>query len=565
VLQDAVPEGRPGALARRAEPGLTASVIAAAARAFGACDEEAALHREVVAALAPSVADAAALDLPDEDGGVHRVASIAAAGGGVAPPRAGGLVAEVLRTGRSRLLPRLVPAPGDAGPGGELAVMAASHVASALAVAVPGRGGVLGVMTLVRGADGPPFGEDDAGAAQAIAAAGGLALEALRLREREAEARRGAEVAAQEAARLQVAASTFAGALSPRQVADVAHASARTLLGADGAALYEASGGRLVLVRAGGSLADADPAVPLDEASPLADAARCGRPRLRGAFAALPLHARRRILGVLQLAFPPHGGIRPNDLGVALALSSGAAQAFERASLFRAGRRARSDARRAVRARDEFLSIAAHELRSPVAALQLRLGALRRSAGASAAALDPVARQGDRLAALVERLLDVSRIAAGQLDLHPADVDLAALVRDAAARARDELQHAGCALSVEAPPALPAAVDPLRMDEVIGNLLSNAARHAAGAPVALVLAREGVLARLEVRDRGPGVPPAERGRLFDRFERGAASRAGLGLGLWIVRRIVAAHGGVVRVEDAPGGGAAFVVELPLSG
>ncbi|HET9598022.1 MAG TPA: HAMP domain-containing sensor histidine kinase, partial [Anaeromyxobacteraceae bacterium] len=263
----------------------------------------------------------------------------------------------------------------------------------------------------------------------------------------------------------------------------------------------------------------------------------------------------------LELAFPPHGGIRPGDLGVALALASGAAQAFERASLFRAGRRARSEARRAVRARDEFLSIAAHELRSPVAALHLRLRALRRSV--DPVALEPAVRQGERITALVERLLDVSRIAAGQLDLHLADVDLAALVRDAGARAQDELQDAGCSLSIEAPPALRASVDPFRLEQVLTNLLGNAARHAGGAPVALLLGREGALARLEVRDGGRGIPPADRDRLFERFERGEGSRAGLGLGLWIVRSIVAAHGGTVRVEDAPASGAAFVIELPL--
>lgn len=108
MLPEVVPHGRPGAIARRAEPGLAASVIGEAARAFGACDEEAALHREIVAALAPSLADAAALDLPGEDGVLHRVASIAAAGG-MSPPPAGGIAAEVLRAGRSALLARVAP------------------------------------------------------------------------------------------------------------------------------------------------------------------------------------------------------------------------------------------------------------------------------------------------------------------------------------------------------------------------------------------------------------------------------------------------------------------------
>ena len=229
----------------------------------------------------------------------------------------------------------------------------------------------------------------------------------------------------------------------------------------------------------------------------------------------------------------------------------------------------------AVRARDDFLSLASHELRTPLTSLRLQLQLLRRIAdttpgeplGAAKVAtkLDTTERQLRRLGALLDNLLDVSRIQTGKLDFQFAQGDLAAVVSDLIARFADEARQAGVVLSARVDGPMDGRFDRLRMEQVVNNLLANALRYGAGSPVRVALSREEGTARLVVRDGGPGVPAEARERVFERFAQNhnATNKGGLGLGLYIVRQIVEAHGGRVRVEEAPGGGAAFVVELPL--
>jgi signal transduction histidine kinase len=120
-------------------------------------------------------------------------------------------------------------------------------------------------------------------------------------------------------------------------------------------------------------------------------------------------------------------------------------------------------------------------------------------------------------------------------------------------------------LSAQVDGPLSCRFDRLRMEQVVSNLVSNALRYGAGSPVHVSLSHARNALRLEVRDGGPGVPAHERERIFERFAQSdnASRRGGLGLGLYIVRQIVEAHGGRVRAEEARGGGAAFVVELPV--
>ena len=132
--------------------------------------------------------------------------------------------------------------------------------------------------------------------------------------------------------------------------------------------------------------------------------------------------------------------------------------------------------------------------------------------------------------------------------------------------AEDDLQEAGSNVSLEAPDAVVGVWDPARLDQVVTNLLSNAIKYGLGRPIDVTLISDGTTARLTVRDRGIGISPDERGRIFGRFERAVSDRhyGGFGLGLWIVRQIVEASGGVVRFESEPEHGTTFVVELPLS-
>jgi signal transduction histidine kinase len=223
-----------------------------------------------------------------------------------------------------------------------------------------------------------------------------------------------------------------------------------------------------------------------------------------------------------------------------------------------------AQAREAIRLRDEFLVIAAHELRTPLTALGLQLQRLERS-GAPSEPVSAALRSARRLGALVETLLDVSRIATGQLALERKECDLAALAREVVDRWCEEATRGGCPVTVDAPSAVRGAWDPLRIDQVIENLLGNAMKYAPGKPVRIsVSARDG-MAELTVSDEGPGIPAGFETRIFGRFERAADTRhyGGLGLGLYIAREIVEAHGGSISADTGREKGATFRVRLPV--
>jgi PAS domain S-box-containing protein len=240
-------------------------------------------------------------------------------------------------------------------------------------------------------------------------------------------------------------------------------------------------------------------------------------------------------------------------------------------------RAARAEAEAAVRLRDEFLSVASHELKTPLTPLQLQVQLLLRSlANGGVASLPPdrlramlesIEHQSKRFASLVEGLLDISRVAAGRLELEPEEVELAELARGVAARFEAELARAGSRLTLALEGPVVGRWDRLRLEQVFTNLLSNAAKYGAGRPVEVRVEGDGAVARLAVRDHGIGIAPEDQGRIFGRFERAAPARhyPGLGMGLYITRQIVEAHGGSVRVASAPGAGSTFTVELPRGG
>jgi signal transduction histidine kinase len=231
-------------------------------------------------------------------------------------------------------------------------------------------------------------------------------------------------------------------------------------------------------------------------------------------------------------------------------------------------------AEEAVATRDEFLSVASHELKTPLTPLSIKLQTLQRELLAQApmpnrerslSHLEVAQRQVKKLVELVDDLLDVSRIGAGLLELHPTRVDLAALVREVVRRFEPEAAKVGCALELEAPSPVMGWVDPRRFEHVLDNLLSNALKYGSGKPVQVRLEALGPHARLTVRDQGIGIPAGAIERIFHRFERAVSGRhyGGLGLGLYITRRIIEASGGTVAASSVPGEGALFTVELPL--
>jgi signal transduction histidine kinase len=285
-----------------------------------------------------------------------------------------------------------------------------------------------------------------------------------------------------------------------------------------------------------------------------------GRP---GSAVVAPLCLQRRALGAVVVASAdPLRRYGAPDLALVGEVGHRTALAVEHARLLR-------EATVAAQAREEFLHVASHELRGPIGTLRLAVQLLGRDLrkgklDALAGRLRILDRQAGRLSRLSDMLLDVSRITAGRLELARVDADLAALVREVAPRFEEDAAEAGIALRVDAPGEVRCALDPDRMDQVVSNLLSNAVKYGREGPVEVRVRRDADRAVLEVEDHGIGVAPEDQERIFERFERAVPARhfAGIGLGLWIVRQLVEAHGGTIRVRSVPGQGATFTVELP---
>jgi PAS domain S-box-containing protein len=232
-----------------------------------------------------------------------------------------------------------------------------------------------------------------------------------------------------------------------------------------------------------------------------------------------------------------------------------------------------AQAQEALRLRDEFLSVASHELRTPLTALQLQLEWLRRASEREGALLTReklaeklarASRNAERLAELVRTLLDVARIANRKLALRREEFDLVALVDELAEDLREPALGAGCALRVESAGPAPGQWDRSRVEQILLNLLTNALKYGAGRPVTVAIDADDDVARVAVRDEGPGVRPADAERIFDRFERAVSAQhyGGLGLGLYIARYLARAHGGDVELAREPGPGATFRLVLP---
>jgi signal transduction histidine kinase len=302
------------------------------------------------------------------------------------------------------------------------------------------------------------------------------------------------------------------------------------------------------------------------EAPTAADFPREGGPAL--AKAALRRSGVRDVVLATRSHFPAGAGLGGSSaVGVALvaALCAWRGESPDRAAI--------AERSRAVDARDEFLAIASHELRTPLTALLLRIqGELRilRQDGADRGRdemirrLEATERMAQRLANLIGELLEVSRIIWGRFEPEREDVDLGALVQASVARQEQQLAHAGCQVRVQVEGAVQGCWDRGRLDGVLDNLIGNAAKYGAGKPIEVRVRGNDHHVVLEVRDHGIGIDPADHARIFERFERAVSSRhfGGFGLGLWISRKVVEAHGGRISLTSEPGTGSTFSVVLP---
>lgn len=238
-------------------------------------------------------------------------------------------------------------------------------------------------------------------------------------------------------------------------------------------------------------------------------------------------------------------------------------------------KQAEIDLRAALAVRDEFLSIASHEFKTPLTFLKAQLQLLESKFGGHderavdraslAKALQASSRQVDRLVHLVADLLEGSSNGAGTLRLALAAVELSAAVSECVEHFQRQLGASAGKFTAELEPGIRGVLDMERINQVLENLIGNALKYAPHSPIFISLVNRGSTVILKVRDEGPGIPPEYLPIIFEPYERAGATpeRSGLGLGLFIAKRIVDAHQGRIWVESEPGKGTTFGVELPL--
>jgi predicted ATPase/signal transduction histidine kinase len=462
------------------------------------------------------------------------------------PPLAGSkrlpvsLVTTVLKTGRRILLDDArLPHPFSQD---EYVARAAPR--SVLCLPVVRQAQAVGVLYLENNALTGAFTADRLAALELVAAQAAISLEIAKLIEIERTARAEAEAAERRAAFLADATALLVESLDyEAQLARLANLAVQSLADVCLIDLVDGASGQVRRVAAAQKApADLDAGVRL------------------------PLVTGGQTVGFITLAQASGGPYGARDLELARELANRAAIAIFNARLYRS-------AQDAVQLRDDFLSVASHELRTPLTSLILSLNALERRPWADrplaplldARRLGQAARQAERLDRLVGDLLDVSHLEAGHLNLQRGSVDLGELVREVVARFEEDASRAGCVVTVAAAAGIIGNWDGSRLDQVVTNLFANAVKFGAGKPIAIRVDRRDQTALLIVKDEGIGIDRQQQERIFERFERAVSPRnfGGLGLGLYVCRRFVDAHGGTIRVSSEPGEGSVFSVELPL--
>jgi len=277
-------------------------------------------------------------------------------------------------------------------------------------------------------------------------------------------------------------------------------------------------------------------------------------------YLGVPLISKEGIMGAMTLAAAPHRKYTESDLEFAEELARRTALSIENSLLYQA-------AQEAVRGRDEFLSIASHEIRGPITTLHLAVQMLRSgkvSPESQPRTFDIIEREDRRLSEFLDELLELGRIRTRTLRFEYEDVDFGDIVRNVVSKKSGDLAQAGSSLSMTIDGQVRGAWDRLRLEQIVTNLLSNAIKFGLGKPIRISLSSRGGRAMLVVQDHGMGISPEAQQRIFEPFERAVSVRhyGGLGLGLYIVKTIVNGLGGCLRLQSTLSAGATFTVELP---
>jgi signal transduction histidine kinase len=459
-----------------------------------------------------------------------------------------------------------------------------------ITVAIQAQGAILGILTLVSAREDRVFTPDDLLLARDFARRLALAIDNARVRAKEQLARKQAQEASRRATFLARASAAMSEAATPRQVAGAVLSQAIEALGARDGAVWECHPGQetLELVHVVNYPAPAIAhfnRIPLAAKVPVADAARTGSPiwlearedyRTRYpeaeavthspdreySSASLPMWVGGTCIGALALTFSEARSMGPEERDFLLALARQCTHAFERARLYR-------EAEDALAVRDEFLSIASHELKTPLTSLKLHIQTALQGSNATLVArglekLKRADRQIGRLTELIEEMLDLSRIRTGRLKLNLEPMDLAQVARGVVASFQEQAEQMGIPIALQCTRGVEGTWDRSRMEQVLTNLVSNAMKYGERGPIQVDVEARGDEATVTVTDHGIGISPEDLDRLFRPFQRTRAARnyGGLGLGLYICRQIVEAMGGTISVKSQEGVGSSFSVRLP---
>lgn len=394
---------------------------------------------------------------------------------------------------------------------------------------------------------------------------------------------------------LQNITAAFSEALTPEQVFDVVFEKAyKTLKALYGAVVMVSEDGNSLEIRRtiglDQSIIDKWKTFPINSDLPVAECVRYAKPifiknsdmdvkkykdlektdfnkKNEQIHVYLPLTIGSEVLGALTLTFKRAEDFDTPEKEFMLALARQCSQAIHRSELY-------DDARKAIEARDEFLSIASHELRTPLTPLKLQLQGLERHimrgtlsdlpAEKVVKIIQTSDRQINRLSTLIDDLLDVSRITTGKLSLNKETFSVSEMINEVVIQYSQQLKTSQSNLHVTILEDSQGNWDKVRIEQVIINLLTNAAKYAPNKPIHITVGKTKGHVQIKVRDEGPGIAPEDQERIFKRFERVNSKNnvGGLGLGLYISKQIVEAHKGSITVSSTLGEGSTFTVDLP---